>query len=667
MMARTRETRHHGRHKAFTNNPALEGTMCATTHSCRWLLSIAIFSVPLLIRAETPQAPPPVKAPEIIEPDQANLILNPNNGTPPRTSETNPPANESPQTAGIFHPRPAVYPPNCPPGMLPWQPMPSDPKKTDDTKKDPKDPKDPKQQAPEQPDDRAPTGQTESGAFTRASNAPYMFGDQFGTRSSSASVTFGSITGQAYLTNNGNTSTFVSILNPNQPLTIPITNSNISALMGGAAIAKSPAINTTVTTINPAGTILAPVGAANLAGPAAPSVSGTVPLQNNSVVQQYASSVFSNKFGPNGQTVFQNANLSGSATSGYSSTVVRLPNGATTVSTTRNSLTFAPSSQVNFNYTYVGTLSVPLPSAGGVVGTTKVSENNSPMPRDRVIFDYDNFSNVPLTPSGFNVERFSPGFEKTFFDGRTSVEMRLPFASTMDSTSTAAGAATRAIELGNLHMTLKGLFYTSEALNMSTGLGIAMPTAADTVVQLTDGTDLVRIRNQSLILTPYLAVLYTPTERLFTQAWAQIDFDATGSSVLANPNLTGLVGAGRIYDQKLLQLDWQIGYQLFQNSGAYSYVTSLSPFLELHYNSPLNNANTVQIESLTVNSSSNRYNELNIATGINTVFRNRVNVMAGVVLPLEGGNGKFFDVQFGIRANWMFGPGADRTTVPNNF
>src|SRR5262245_3521408 len=73
-------------------------------------------------------------------------------------------------------------------------------------------------------------------------------------------------------------------------------------------------------------------------------------------------------------------------------------------------------------------LDIPSPTCG-VVGLTKISDDNNPLPRDRVFFDYDYFNRVPLTSSGFNVHRFSPGFEKTFFDMRASIEVRFPFAS----------------------------------------------------------------------------------------------------------------------------------------------------------------------------------------------------------------------------------------------
>src|SRR5262249_14312798 len=83
-------------------------------------------------------------------------------------------------------------------------------------------------------------------------------------------------------------------------------------------------------------------------------------------------------------------------------------------------------------------VTVPNPSNGGAVGRTKIADDNSPLPRDRFILDYDYFDNVPLSRQT-GVHRFSPGIEKTFLDQSASIEVRLPFAATLSSDVTTAG------------------------------------------------------------------------------------------------------------------------------------------------------------------------------------------------------------------------------------
>lgn len=71
-----------------------------------------------------------------------------------------------------------------------------------------------------------------------------------------------------------------------------------------------------------------------------------------------------------------------------------------------------------------------IPTAGGT-RRVKISENMSPIPRDRVFFDYNDFQNAlfvpnPSTGGGYStsVQRYMPGFEKTFFNGWASINIR---------------------------------------------------------------------------------------------------------------------------------------------------------------------------------------------------------------------------------------------------
>src|SRR5262249_19027286 len=78
-------------------------------------------------------------------------------------------------------------------------------------------------------------------------------------------------------------------------------------------------------------------------------------------------------------------------------------------------------------------VSVPNPSGGGTDGRIQIGEVINPLPRGRFVFDYDLFSGVPLGVGSRDVNRFVFGFEKTFFDGQASVEVRVPFAATLNS------------------------------------------------------------------------------------------------------------------------------------------------------------------------------------------------------------------------------------------
>lgn len=305
-----------------------------------------------------------------------------------------------------------------------------------------------------------------------------------------------------------------------------------------------------------------------------------------------------------------------------------------------------------YTYNIVTAVNAPSPANGGVVGRTKLSDDNSPMPRDRFIFQYDFFKNASLTANGVDVNRFSPGVEKTFFDGWTSFEFRVPFASTLDST-VVQGAESTNIEFGNINLTSKALLYRSNEVNISTGLGVALPTADDLVVRLANGTDLVRIQNESVILTPFIAAMFTPNDRFFAQTWMAFSFDSSGSPVAVNTFLTGLQAAGSLDAQTLMTTDIQLGYWLVQNGTGL--LQAAAPFIELHYNHAISQADRVTPGGFVVGDLGGNFDELNLSLGVTTLIGDNLNLATGLVVPLRDGDDKTFDYQLGVRANYFYG------------
>jgi hypothetical protein len=304
---------------------------------------------------------------------------------------------------------------------------------------------------------------------------------------------------------------------------------------------------------------------------------------------------------------------------------------------------------------------IPSPADGGLVGRTKISDDNNPLPRDRVIVNYDYFDNARLTQQGVPVHRFCVGFEKTFFDQRASIEVRVPFASTASSDLVADGTNGGGhAEFGDVNITLKALLYGGPVLSVAAGLGIATPTADDVRVFLADGTPLARVNNDAVILTPYFAFLLTPTDRLFFQNWYQFGFDANGNEVLANPDFTGLRGVGRLNDQALFQLDAQLGYWLYRSAAPSGLLRGLAPFLELHYNSTMGRADAVTAGALTIGDPGSHLDELNLAAGFSAQLGDDFLLTVGAVAPVKGHQDRTFDWQVGIHGSWFFGPSAGR-------
>ena len=301
-------------------------------------------------------------------------------------------------------------------------------------------------------------------------------------------------------------------------------------------------------------------------------------------------------------------------------------------------------------------------AGGGVVGHQKMSEDTSPIPRDRVIFDYDYFSGATLTANGIDVHRSVIGFEKTALDGRMSLEVRVPFASTLDSTST-IGMQSRNLELGDVRITPRFLVYSCETVNVGAGVGIFLPTAADTLVRAADGSDLVRFRNSALSFSPYLGTLYTPNDRLYAQGWVSFDLDAK-NTVSANLDGTGLSNIGQYRSGTQMNWDGQLGYWMINPKDCNARFRALGPFVELHYGGGLSNPTTLQVGDFLIGGGG-RNDQLNLTAGISAQFGNRLNVQLGATVPVTNSDARSFDWQVGVRVNYLFGAAAeapDRTT-----
>lgn len=112
----------------------------------------------------------------------------------------------------------------------------------------------------------------------------------------------------------------------------------------------------------------------------------------------------------------------------------------------------------------------PLPTRGGF----KIADNESPRPQDRVFFSYNYFGDNSIIrgPIG-GIRREVVGFEKTFLDNSSSVDLRLPF----DSNPPGGGIDSAAMGDGNL--TLRNAILSANSANggdvFSAGLSVTVP------------------------------------------------------------------------------------------------------------------------------------------------------------------------------------------------
>ena len=278
--------------------------------------------------------------------------------------------------------------------------------------------------------------------------------------------------------------------------------------------------------------------------------------------------------------------------------------------------------------TYGAFREVVIPTPGGNVGMLKASDNNSPLPQDRLIMDYTLYTDTNLNALGVDVHRFSPGFEKSIFGNRASIDVRLPFAKTQSNEISTFLTSSNdpfsltdsdEIVLGNLSTTFKMLLNRTPYSTVSAGVQAHFPTADDVHVYrgLTPGAarvatdELIRIENESLNIMPFLAFMSTPNQKWWFQLYVQGDFDVKGNPIYIRDQRAVLQKVQTQKDVPFLYTDLSVGRWLyldkpeirrtrrgrFVDTGAIGKrgLTGLATRFELHYNTALGDVESASI------------------------------------------------------------------------
>src|SRR5690606_33914798 len=122
-------------------------------------------------------------------------------------------------------------------------------------------------------------------------------------------------------------------------------------------------------------------------------------------------------------------------------------------------------------------------------------------------------------------------------------------------------------QLGNVRFALKRLWTRNPnaAVRFASGVGVTLPTADDLITFGDNGTELVRFQNNSVQVEPYIALLLTPTDRLFGQVWSSVNFDTGGSRINWNRQVFGGSGSSQFIDVPVLAVDGQLGYWIYKS------------------------------------------------------------------------------------------------------
>ncbi len=280
------------------------------------------------------------------------------------------------------------------------------------------------------------------------------------------------------------------------------------------------------------------------------------------------------------------------------------------------------------------------------------------LPTNRVFFRYSNIQNVAFTNNSQSLNRFVPGFERSFFDGLTSFEVRAPFATdttttyTLDSGSISNGNTTR---FGNLTLYAKALLHQTERLAISGGVGLALPTASDIRVNYANGTSLLNVQNESVHIQPFLGALFTPNDRFFIQSFAQYDATVSGNSVAINSTGAGLQNVGTLTDPGQLFLDAGLGYWLYRSNANHG-LTGIIPTVEVHQTNSVQSGDVVGAGPFQVGNFNGSTSVTSVVAGSTLEFGGRSQLTAGYATPLGGGADRQYDGVFQFNFNRLLGP-----------
>lgn len=315
-------------------------------------------------------------------------------------------------------------------------------------------------------------------------------------------------------------------------------------------------------------------------------------------------------------------------------------------------------------YQYFAEYRVPaLPEVIYGLTRQKVTENMTPVPTDRIIFDYSYFHNVPLAYRDIPVQRFTPGFEKTFFKKNCSVEMRFPFAATIDNTLYSNNAnEISVVRWGDMTVILKWLALKRNNFAMTLGLGISLPIAEGTnLIDAYTGREVIRSNHESVHLMPYFGLLYLPNDRVFLQAYFQVDAAANGDPTYVADMASDAAKmnfAGKVYDRTYAYTALSVGYWMarkFNVDG--SIKRGMNLIGELHWTQSLDGARGIRYQQdnyvFDIGNVRDNYSVLDLTVGTRFQFNTKTNIGVGYSVPLSG-DCRQFDGELRLTCNRYF-------------
>lgn len=304
----------------------------------------------------------------------------------------------------------------------------------------------------------------------------------------------------------------------------------------------------------------------------------------------------------------------------------------------------------------------------------KISDNFSPIPRSRFFVQEHYFHNLfsarlrddnegPTTgalSARESVFVTTVGAEFLSSDGQTSLEFRLPLIHAAATNNTLVDASFGPVAsqsssndpVGNLSVILKHVISEDQNYLMSAGVGVSIPTAGDVTGNL--GHVNYTVRNETLNLVPFVAVLFSPRNNVFLQLHSQIDIPVGDDDFLFSeqplPFYTAESGTFGSYRESInASFDIQAGYRLFSRPDS-GFLRGMTAIIEFRYTAALSDATAASGSageffgdsdtevSAELSQSNARLDYLNMTFGLQLDLSRNWHLRCGQVFPLIDNN-----------------------------
>jgi hypothetical protein len=270
----------------------------------------------------------------------------------------------------------------------------------------------------------------------------------------------------------------------------------------------------------------------------------------------------------------------------------------------------------------------------------KVSDNQSPIPQDRVFFSFNYFDNLnasvdrklqsPIQNLQVYHELF--GIEKTFLDGNASIGFRVPLNTiSFKSTANVAGLGGSSTAPGDLSVFLKYVLYQQQGTLFSTGLQVTAPTGPGAF----GGAKYYSYFRDTQI-QPFVGYLFA-RDRFYFQGFSSINVPTMSQDVTLWFN------------------DLSIGYYVYRANDPNRFLTAIVPTAEVHVNTPLNH------RGYGTSDLAGTPDVLDMTFGTNVELRKRAILSVAYVTPVTGP--KPFNAELVMLLNIRFG-GSRRNLSP---